>query len=528
MSNNEKEWRIIDTGILPAYKNVAFDEVLLEADDENKNKTTLRFLRFSPSAVLIGSNQSIAREIRIDFCKKNKIDINRRLTGGGAIFFDKTQIGWEVFGNRNNPIFPYSIVSLYKKLSNCVVLGLNRLGVNAQFRPRNDIEVSGRKISGTGGTELDGRFLFQGTLLVDFDVEIMMRALRIPIEKLKKREIESAKERVTCLRDILGYVPSYQILKDTIITGFREGLNIELKEESITKQEIERYNMKLIKFSSEKWTYKTTSIKDEKDVLNSSLKADGGLLYAAVIVNPAATWIEDIIITGDFFSHPIGIIQDFNSILREQDLNVLTVEEKIRQFYNDNDFTILGVSENDMINLILTALEKSSYQQFGFSLNEANKIYEINNGINLFENKKTKMKLLVPYCAKDVDCKLRYKKSCDICGNCDASSLYQFAENRKLSVITICSFEDLMRSLKKMKENGYESFIGCCCEEFYCRHHREMEAFGLPGLLIDIDSETCYELDEAKEAYLGKFESQTKLRIELVEKILNKILSEGF
>ena len=46
------------------------------------------------------------------------------------------------------------------------------------------------------------------------------------------------------------------------------------------------------------------------------------------------------------------------------------------------------------------------------------------------------------------------------------------------------------------------------------------------GILLDIDSETCYELDKAKEAYWGKFESQTKLRVELVEKILNKILAE--
>ena len=528
MSNYEKEWRIIDTDVLPAFKNIALDEVILEADEDTRNKTTLRFLRYSPSAVLVGNNQSMEREVRIDFCKENKIDINRRLTGGGAIFFDETQIGWEVFGNRNNPIFPYSIDLLYKKISNCVVLGLNKLGVDAQFRPRNDIEVSGRKISGTGGTELDGRFLFQGTLLVDFDIETMMKALRIPIEKLKKREIESAKDRVTCLRDILGYVPSYQILKDIIITGFREGLNIKLKEEYLTTQEIERFNKNLNKFSSDKWVSKTIAIKNEKDVLNSSWKADGGLLYTAVIVNPLGTRIEDIIITGDFFSHPIGIIQDLNSILRDQDLNLTTVEEKIRQFYKNNDFTLLGVSENDIIHLILNALKKSSYQHFGFSLNEANKIYEINNGMKLLKNKKSKLKLLVPYCAKDIDCELRYEKNCDICGNCDASFLYQIAEEKKISVETICSFEDLMSTLKTIKETGYDSFIGCCCEEFYCRHHHEIEAFGLSGILIDIDSDTCYELNKAKEAYWGKFESQTRLRVNLVEKILNKISAEGY
>ena len=38
------------------------------------------------------------------------------------------------------------------ELPSGTVAGLRKLGVDAEFRPRNDIEVNGRKISGTGGT----------------------------------------------------------------------------------------------------------------------------------------------------------------------------------------------------------------------------------------------------------------------------------------------------------------------------------------------------------------------------------------
>ena len=85
--------------------------------------------------------------------------------------------------------------------------GLRHLGVRAHFRPRNDIEIQGRKISGTGGTELSGAILFQGTVLVDFDVDEMLRALRIPTEKLQDKEIESVKERVTCFEMGIGPIP---------------------------------------------------------------------------------------------------------------------------------------------------------------------------------------------------------------------------------------------------------------------------------------------------------------------------------
>ena len=44
-------------------------------------------------------------------------------------------------------------------------------------------------------------FLFLGTLLVEcLDIITMTKALRITIEKLKDKEIDQAKDRVTCLK----------------------------------------------------------------------------------------------------------------------------------------------------------------------------------------------------------------------------------------------------------------------------------------------------------------------------------------
>ena len=97
---------------------------------------------------------------------------------------------------------------------------LRSLGIDASFRPVNDIEVHGRKISGTGGTEIRDAFLFQGTLLVDLNIQVMLRALRVPTEKLKDKEIDSLKERMTCLRWELGKVPPVEEIKSAIIGGF--------------------------------------------------------------------------------------------------------------------------------------------------------------------------------------------------------------------------------------------------------------------------------------------------------------------
>jgi lipoate-protein ligase A len=120
------------------------------------------------------------------------------------------------------PRFLRPAESLYELLCQGAIRGLEKLGVRAAFRPKNDIEVNGRKISGTGGTSMDGAFLFQGTLLVDFDVDTMLRALRIPTEKLKDKEIASVRERVTCLAWELGAPPPLPQIKAALVAASRK------------------------------------------------------------------------------------------------------------------------------------------------------------------------------------------------------------------------------------------------------------------------------------------------------------------
>ncbi len=193
-------WRLLDTGPCSAAENMALDELLLGWKAEERIPHTLRFLQFSSPTVLVGHHQSVEEEVRLDYCRSKGIEINRRLTGGGALYWGRAELGWEIFISRSDLRIPLSIEDLYRRMGEVAACGFSYLGVKADFRPRNDVEIHGRKISGTGGTEFCGAILFQGTVLVDFDVDEMLRALRIPTEKLQRREIESVKERVTCLR----------------------------------------------------------------------------------------------------------------------------------------------------------------------------------------------------------------------------------------------------------------------------------------------------------------------------------------
>jgi lipoate-protein ligase A len=88
---------------------------------------------------------------------------------------------------------------------------------------------------------------------------------------------------------------------------------------------------------------------------------------------------------------------------------------------------------------------------------------------------------------------------------------------------TIINFEDLMSELENMKNLGEKAFIGLCCQPFFAKHLDEFERAKVPGILIDINDTTCYDLDQAKEAYNGEFRNQTSLDLDLLKSVLNAV-----
>jgi len=134
--------------------------------------------------------------------------------------------------------------------------------------------------------------------------------------------------------------------------------------------------------------------------------------------------------------------------------------------------------------------------------------------------------ILLPYCSKLVECEFRHKNECTKCNLCTIGDAYELAEKNKMDSITILSFENLMETLQDLKKKGVKAFVGSCCEAFYVKHLEDFEEAGLPGVLIDIDSTTCYDLDKVKEAKLGNFEGQTHLNMELINKVVEILNSQ--
>ena len=349
-----ENWRRLDTGLRPAAQNIALNRALLEAREANEIPSTLRFLRFTPCA-LLGHHQSAEQELNLDYCREQGIAIQRRITGGGAIYFDEGQLGWELYLHRRD-LDTSDMQTISRRLCHAAATAISALGVDARYRPRNDIEVDGRKISGTGGAFDGDALLFQGTLLLEFDVEKMLRVLRIPAEKLSDKAIASARERVTSLRDLLGRKPDADLVRRLLAEAFESEFGVEFGEGDLTLSEHRRYEQALREIDHPDWVNLVSRPVSAMPVLEAEQKLPGGMLRASIALDAVTQTVRQIWFTGDVFVSPRRLLADLEAALKDTPVDRL--ESRVRSFFHGRHYETLALTPDDFVNVARLALKQ--------------------------------------------------------------------------------------------------------------------------------------------------------------------------
>lgn len=352
-----KPFRVIETGLRGGRANIAFDQALIEARKEGQVPDTIRFLRFRPSA-LIGIHQILSDEVKVDYCKQHNVEIVRRITGGGGLYFDEGQIGWELVCDRS-ALGSLTLSEVTRRICEAAALGLNKLGVPACYRPRNDLEVDGRKISGTGGFFDGSLLLYQGTLLVDFDPAKMVACLNVPMAKLAKRSLDSAEQRIITMREVLGdRVPDFRVICQALLDGFAEGLGIAPQWGDITPHE---ESLAARAFREEIGTDSYVEMLDtaavDDNLVSASLTGAGGTVRADVrLEGVRRERIREVLISGDFFVTPPRLIFDLEATMRGLDIS--EAGSAVESFFARRPADFLSLGPGDFRRAIDMALSQ--------------------------------------------------------------------------------------------------------------------------------------------------------------------------
>ncbi|GIT09635.1 MAG: hypothetical protein CM1200mP30_32650 [Pseudomonadota bacterium] len=197
--------------------------------------STSIYLSFSRSA-LVGRFQRIENELNLEFCREQKMSVNRRPTGGGAILMGEDQLGVALMlKDWNGYKAPRELM---RNFASALCEGLLIFGIKSQFRGKNDLEVEGRKIGGLGiHSNASGGYLLHCSLLVDLDTPLMLRSLNVPVEKLEARQLKSIEGRITTVRRELKKDTSLNEVRDKVRRAFSSYFGVEFEQSCYSPEE---------------------------------------------------------------------------------------------------------------------------------------------------------------------------------------------------------------------------------------------------------------------------------------------------
>ncbi|MGF1533300.1 MAG: biotin/lipoate A/B protein ligase family protein [Bernardetiaceae bacterium] len=162
-------------------------------------KTSPYFLLYQNSpSVILGRNQNIYEEVDLRFADAQKIALHRRISGGGAVYHDLGNLNYS-FLHPHDP----ALIGNWTTILAPLLHALHQIGVPAQLNYRNDILLEGKKISGTA--QRAGRHLMisHGTLLVETDLERLLRVLNPSGATITSQSLKSFRSKVTNIKNWL-------------------------------------------------------------------------------------------------------------------------------------------------------------------------------------------------------------------------------------------------------------------------------------------------------------------------------------
>ena len=148
-------------------------------------------------AIVVGRFQNARQEIDTDFVREHGISVVRRMTGGGAVYHDGGTLNYTFIHHlEQNGILPS-----FRDAGRPIAEALRSLGIPVTFSGRNDLVLQGVKVAGVAHCREGARFLHHGCILVDSNLDMLGRALRVDPEKFQSKGVASVRSRVTNLSD---------------------------------------------------------------------------------------------------------------------------------------------------------------------------------------------------------------------------------------------------------------------------------------------------------------------------------------
>ncbi len=179
----EKCWYLRSESINPYY-NLAIENYLYDHIPAN---SMIFFLCQNQKSVLIGNKQNAYKECHLQAMEDNHVYLARRSSGGGTVYQD--------LGNLNFSFIMYIDNFDIHRQTEAIVNALKSLGLNVTASG-NDIEIEGKKISGSAYLTEKEHCLHHGTIMWNVNINHMDKYLNVSDKKIQAKGVDSVASRV--------------------------------------------------------------------------------------------------------------------------------------------------------------------------------------------------------------------------------------------------------------------------------------------------------------------------------------------
>jgi len=163
-------------------ENILFDELLLQLADHHAGGEVLRFWQSPEIFVVLGRIGNEHEDVWLERTRQDKIPVLRRTSGGGTVVQGKGCLNYSLILDKQRHSDLNDLRKSYTWISNKVIEAFQRCGVEASFKPISDIALASneKKISGNAQHRGKNYILHHGTILCDFDLDLINRYLKMP------------------------------------------------------------------------------------------------------------------------------------------------------------------------------------------------------------------------------------------------------------------------------------------------------------------------------------------------------------
>lgn len=325
-------------------------------------REALFILRPSSPNVCIGYHQDAEQDIDLAYGEAHRIPVIRREVGGGAVYLDGEQLFYQLILRSDRPGVPSNKAEFYRKYLQPVIDTYRTFGVDAEYKPVNDIVANGRKVSGNGAAEIEGMLVLVGNFIMDFDYETMTKTLRVPDEKFRDKVYKTLQENLSTMKRESGKVPSTESLALDLAHRYEPLLGPLPILREVDDELVQKADELLAVMYTPEWLSANDQRRPHLDqvkiregvyVVQNMLKTPGGLMRVTAVKEEGK--LRDVHISGDFFFYPAESLPDL-----ERALNVTASDEKsvaslIERFYSERSIESPGPQPVDIAKALFPA-----------------------------------------------------------------------------------------------------------------------------------------------------------------------------